>query len=255
VMRRASWIALTLLSSAVCAHTPPDPPQETMGPMSGREMTQMMQMDDTHRFGTVLFDQLEWQNGHGRGTGVWDASAWYGGDSDKAWFKTEGARSDAGLTSASAELLWDRAVSEWWGLQAGARSDFGSGPARAWAALGIRGIAPYGWDADATLYVGGSGRTAARLKMEYDLYLTQRLVLQPKAELNAYGKSDPGRWVGSGLSQLELGARLRYEFRRELASYAGLNWSRLSGSTAALARAAGHPEQGWQLLVGVRFWF
>lgn len=253
-MRRAAWIALALLSVEVCAHTPPDPPQETMGPMSAREMTQMMQMDDTHPFGTVLFDQLEWRDAQQAGAGAWDAQAWYGGDSDKAWVKTEGSRA-GGVTSASAELLWDRVVSDWWSLQAGVRNDFGTEPSRTWAALGIEGIAPHWLDTEATLYIGGSGRAAARVKMEYDLYLAQRLVLQPKAELNAYGKSDPARGIGSGLSALDLGIRLRYEFRRELAPYVGFNWSRLLGSTSDLARADGRTGDDWQLVLGVRFWF
>src|SRR5262249_24795888 len=160
-----------------------------------------------------------------------------------------------GVTSASAELLWDRAVSEWWSFQAGARNDFGTGPSRTWAAFGIEGIAPQWLNTEATLYIGGSGRAAARPKMEYDLFLTQRLVLQPKAELNAYSKSDPARAIGSGLSSLDLGARLRYEFRRELAPYVGFNWSRLVGSTADLARSDGRTAGDWELVVGVRFWF
>jgi copper resistance protein B len=243
-MRRAGCIALALLSARVCAHTPPDPPQETMAPMSAREMTQMMQMDDTHPFGTALFDQLEWRHAQGQAAGAWDAQAWYGGDSDRVWAKSAGTRVGGGLTSASAELLWDRAVSEWWSVQVGGRNDFGTGPSRTWAALGIEGVAPYRFDTEATVYVGEGGRTAARVKVEYDLYLTQRWVLQPKAELNVYGKSDPARRIASGLSDLELGARLRYEFRRECAPYVGLNWSRLSGSPADLA-----------LVLGVRFWF
>jgi copper resistance protein B len=223
-----------------------------MGPMSQQEMTRMMQMDDTHRFGTVLFDQLEWRNAR---SGAWDAEAWYGGDSDKVWVRTEGAHAEDGTTDASAELLWDRVVSQWWSTRVGARDDFGTGPSRSWLAIGLQGLAPYGFDTEATLYVGDSGRTSARVKMEYDLYLTQRLVLEPKAEVNAYGKADPLRAIGAGVSNLELGARVRYEFRRELATYLGLNWSELSGSTADLARAGGRDVQDLQLVAGVRFWF
>jgi copper resistance protein B len=217
-------------------------------------MTQVMQMDDSHRFGTVMFDQLEWQTSDAQRAGAWDAEAWYGGDLDKAWLRTEGVYNDGGTSSASAELLWDRTVSQWWSLQAGARNDFGSGSSRTWMAFGLEGIAPYSFETEATLYLGESGRTAARVKTEYDLYLTQRLVLQPKVEINAYGKSDPAGAIGSGLSDVELGARMRYEFRRELAPYVGVNWSRLVGSTSDLARSVGHDASELEFVAGVKFW-
>jgi copper resistance protein B len=243
---------LTVLSALARAHTPPDPPEQTMAPMSPQAMKEMMQMDDTRAFGTVMIDQLEWRSTEAR-RGAWDMQAWYGGDSDKVWLKSEGVGGEQ--TSASAELLWDRTVSEWWSLQVGARNDFGAGPSRTWMAVGLQGIAPYSFDTEATFYVAEEGRTAARVKMEYDAYFTQRLVLQPKVEINAYGKSDPERGIGSGVSDLEVGARVRYEFRRELAPYVGINWSRLFGSTADLAHARGGVSQDWAIVVGVRFWF
>jgi copper resistance protein B len=245
---------MILLSALVRAHSPPDPPEQTLGSMSPEEMTQMMQMDDSHRFGTILFDQLEWQTSAAQRTGAWDAEAWYGGDLDKVWLRTEGLYNDAGGSSASAELLWDRTVSQWWSLQTGVRNDFGSGPSRTWMALGLEGLAPYWFETEATLYLGESGRVAARIKTEYELYLTQRLVLQPKAEVNAYAKADPATATGSGWSDLELGARMRYEFRRELAPYVGVNWARLFGSTADLARSAGRDASELEFVAGVRFW-
>lgn len=253
-MWRAHWMAVALMSAAAGAQTPPDPQSQAMGPMSSEGMRRLMQMDDSHRFATLMFDQLEWRGANGLQDGAWDAQGWYGGDVDKAWLKTEGTHT-GGWTDASVELLWDRSVSPWWNAQIGARNDFGTGPPRSWLALGLEGIAPYLFDTEATLYVGASGRTAARVKIDYDLYLTQRLILQPRAEVNAYGKSDPGRALGSGLSDLELGARLRYEFRRELAPYVGVNWSRLFGATADLSRADGRDARELQLTLGVRFWF
>lgn len=250
-MWRAPCMALALLSSTAGAQTPPDPQPQAMGSMSSEDMRRLMQMDDSHRFATLMFDQLEWR---GAKDGAWDAQGWYGGDVDKAWLKTEGVHS-GGRTDASVELLWDHVVSPWWNAQIGARNDVGTGPSRSWLALGLEGIAPYLFDTEATLYVGESGRTAARVKMEYDLYLTQRLILQPKAEVNAYGKSDPARALGSGISDLELGARVRYEFRRELAPYIGATWSRQFGATADLARADGRDAHDLQLAVGVRIWF
>jgi copper resistance protein B len=104
-------------------------------------------------------------------------------------------------------------------------------------------------------YVGDGGRTALRLSSEYDLLLTQRLVLQPALELNVYGEDDLERLIGAGLSDMELGLRLRYEIRREIAPYVGVNWLKRFGDTADLARAAGEDDDEFGLVAGIRLWF
>jgi copper resistance protein B len=223
-------------------------------PVRATEMSAAMQMNDAQRFATVTFDQLEWRAAQPGAEVFWDAQAWYGGDYDKLRVKTQGS---AGGESqdASAELLWDRIVSRWWSIQAGGRRDFGTGPGRTWLALGLQGVAPFWIDTEATVYFGAAGRTAARIKTQYDLYLTQRLILQPKAELNAYGSADPGRHLGAGLSDLDLGLRLRYEIRREFAPYFGLSWARLFGSTASRAKAADRSASDVEFVAGLRVWF
>jgi len=123
------------------------------------------------------------------------------------------------------------------------------------AHVGVEGLAPYWFDTEATFYVGEQDRTAARLKAEYDILLTQRLILRPEAEANLYGKSDPARQVGSGLSDLDAGIRLRYELRREFAPYVGLAWTRLFDATAGQARAAGADTSDIQVVAGLRIWF
>ena len=241
-------------TAGTAAHVPPEPPQLTMPGMSYAEMTQMMQMDDTAPTGKVLFDQLEWRHTDNGSAGVWEGEAWYGGDYQKLWLRTEG-EAVQGTTDARVELFWDRLVSEWWDLQLGAREDVGNGPARTWAAAGVTGLAPQWYQIELTGYLGDAGRTAARLKVERDLRLTQRLVLQPEVEANLYGKPDPARDIGSGLSDLEVALRLRYEIRRELAPYAGVVWRRLFGGTADDALAAGFPSGEVTLVLGVRAWF
>jgi copper resistance protein B len=226
--------------------------------MSYREMADAMQMDDTTRFGKVIFDQLEWRDG-----GAWDAQGYYGGDYDKLWVKTEGkyvpsgrdAADGSGIRDADVEVLWNRVISAWWNLQAGGRQDFGPGQSRTWAAVGIQGLAPQWFETEATVYGSDEGRTAARLKAQYDLLLTQRLVLQPFAEANLYGRSDPAHQIGSGLSDLEVSVRLRYEVRREFAPYVGLVWLRRFGGTADLARSAGGDASDLELAAGLRIWF
>jgi copper resistance protein B len=228
--------------------------------MSSREMADTMQMDDTARFGKVMFDQLEWRNGDGReGRGTWDAKAWYGGDYNKLWLRSEGryvsTGNDAGVRDADIEVLWDRVVSRWWNAQAGARQDVGRGPSRTWLSVGIEGLAPQWFETEATFYASDAGRTAARLKAQYDLLLTQRLVLQPFLEANLYGHTDRQREIGSGLSDLEVSVRLRYEIRREFAPYIGLVWLRRFGGTADLVRASGGEASDLQLTMGLRVWF
>jgi len=273
--------SLLLLACAVQAqappvdtrHVPPDPPQQIMGDMSYKDMVSMMQMDDTHRYGKVMLEQLEWRGAQDGGAGAWDAEGWYGGDYNKLWIKTEGRaacgarrpwmvgrRVDPGTVpracpDTSSEVLFDRVIARWWDAQAGIRQDFGKGPARTWFALGAQGLAPYWLDIEATLYVGDEGRTAARVKADYDLLLTQRLILQPYAEANLYGKADPRRQIGSGLSDMELSLRLRYEVRRELAPYLGVGWFKRFAGTAELARAAGEGSDEMELIAGLRVWF
>jgi len=235
-------------------HVAPAPPETPMHDMSNREMTRMMEMNDTAALGKLLVDQLEWRDGDGTNGPAWDAQAWYGTDYNKLWFKTEGLRLDGTTQDARAELLWDRILGRWWSAQAGARHDFGDGPSRDWLALGVEGLAPYFFEIEATAYVGDAGRTAARFRTKYELLFTQRLILQTELEVNAYGKDDPERQIGAGFSELQLGVRLRYEVHRELAPYLGVAWVRRLGKTADFVRAAGEDPSVLQVLAGIRFW-
>jgi copper resistance protein B len=224
-----------------------------MEPMSGAQMIAVMQMDDTARFGVVRVDQLEWHPA--AATLAWDAQAWYGGDYNKLLLRTEGERSDGSTEAASAEVLWQHTAFRWWSVLSGVRHDFGDGPTRTWAAFGIDGLAPQWLDAEATFYLGEQDRTALRAHLRYDLLLTQRLILQPQLEANLYGKDDSERGIGAGLSDIQAGLRVRYEFRRELAPYVGVEWRGLFGSTADLARSAGRDASDTQFVVGLHLWF
>jgi copper resistance protein B len=203
----------------------------------------------------VLFDQLDWQDGDNGSVASWDAMAWAGRDLDKLWLRTEGERSDGATESLDVEMLWGHAFARWWELVAGARHDFEPGSSQTWAAFGVQGVAPYKFEVQATAYVGESGRAALELEAEYELLVTNRLILQPLVELRLNGKDDPERGMGSGLSTTELGLRLRYEIRREFAPYVGVTWERKSGDTADFARLNGEPVEDTRWLVGLRFWF
>ena len=220
-----------------------------LGPLPG------MHMADKDRRGRILIDQLEGFTGNdGSGIAV-DAQAWYGGDLDKAWLKVDGSRRNGSLSETRTELLWNHAVGIYWGTQLGVRHDFGGGPGRTYAAFGIQGLAPYWFDVEATAYVGESGRTALRFEAEYELLLTQRLILQPDVEVNVYGKNDPEREIGSGIADVDVGLRLRYEFTRKFAPYIGVSWNRKLGNTARLARDDGNPQSSTQFVAGIRIWY
>jgi len=202
----------------------------------------------------VLFDQLEWQGG-ASGGGDWDARAWIGTDRHRLWLRTEGASDRGHLRSGDAQALYGRAISPWWEVVGGVRQDVRPGPAQTWVAFGVQGLAPQWIAIEATGYLGAGGRTQLRLKAEHDLLLTNRLVLQPKVEAELAGKADPRRDVDAGLSAVEAGLRLRYEIRRELAPYVGVNWQRAAGRGTGHVEAASRPTSGVSVVAGLRFWF
>jgi copper resistance protein B len=216
-------------------------------------MSHAMDMNDEATTGLLSFDQLEWRTLAPANSTVWQGEGWFGNDFNKLWARSEG-EALAGTADARAELFWDHAIARWWSVEVGGREDFGTGPARGWAAFGVRGTAPQRVDVEATLYAGAAVRTAARLKFEYELLFTQRLILQPEIEMNLYGRADPARDIAAGVSDFEIGLRLRYEVRREFAPYAGLVWARRLGAAADLARAAALTCDGFCLAVGLRVW-
>ena len=222
--------------------------------MSPAQMADVMQMHDDAPFGMFKLDQFERALGHNRA--AWEAETWFGGDIDKLWLRSEGVH-ESGGTEARTELFWTHAVDTFWDWQLGARhdSDSGGGPARSWAAFGVQGLAPYWIELQATAYLGEHGRSALRLRAEHELLLTQRLVLQPEAELNLYGRSDVRGEIGSGISDASFGLRLRYEVRREFAPYLGIVRDLRFGETADLVRMAGRNAAYTQWVGGVRVWF
>ena len=146
-------------------------------------------------------------------------------------------------------------MAAYWDTQLGVRHDGGEGPSRSWLAFGVQGLAPYWFEVDAAVYVGDAGRTALRLEAEYELLLTQKLILQPRVEANLYGKRDAERGLGAGLSDLTAGVRLRYEIRREFAPYVGIEWAGKFGRTADYAQAAGEDAKETRFVAGLRFWY
>ncbi|HQY48962.1 MAG TPA: copper resistance protein B [Thermomonas sp.] len=196
-------------------------------------------------------DRFEWTQA---GALAWAGTAWIGHDRGRLWLRSEGERTH-GNTSARLEALWGKPVSAWWDVLAGVRHDRGHGPARDWLAVGVQGLAPYKFEVQATAYLGSGGRSLLHAEVEYEMLLTNKLMLQPRIEASVHGRDDRMRGIGAGLSETSAGLRLRYEIRREFAPYIGYAWAQKHGRTASLAEAAGGTanESGW--VAGLRFWF
>ena len=205
------------------------------------------------RASKVQADLLEWAPDGGRYG--WEIEGWYGGDINRFAFKSEGeGRSGEGIESAEIQLLYSRAVARYTDVQAGLRYDL-EPRGRAYATVGVDALFPYWFEAEGALFLSDKGDLLARAEGSYDLRLTQRLILQPRAELEFAAQDIPESQIGSGLSSAELGLRLRYEIRREFAPYVGVSYERSFGDTAEFARAHGEDVESTRFVVGLRAWF
>ena len=207
-------------------------------------------------FYQVMFNLAEYQFRNGRDGYRWDGEAWYGGDINRLFVKTEGEGAfREGVESAEVQALYSRAIGPYFNLQAGVRQDLGPSPKRTYATVGFEGLAPGMFDVEGALFLSNKGDLLGRLEGYYDQRVTQRLILQPRAELNFAAQDVPKNRIGSGLSDAELGLRLRYEIRREFAPYIGVSWDRKVGDTARFARAAGEDATAKSIVAGIRVWF
>ncbi|WP_375196867.1 copper resistance protein B [Sphingobium sp.] len=207
-------------------------------------------------FSQLMLDRLEYRLGKGADGYHWEGEGWVGGDINRFAFKTEGEGEIGGpVESAEVQALYSRAIDPWFNLEAGVRHDIRPDPQRTYAVIGIEGLAPYWFEVGAQAFLSSAGDAHLRLEGSYDQRLTQRLILQPAAEVNIAAQDVPALGVGSGISDVELGLRLRYEFVREFAPYIGVNWERKLGGTARFARAEGERASATSFVMGVRFWF
>ncbi|GAC1575551.1 MAG: copper resistance protein B [Sphingomicrobium sp.] len=204
----------------------------------------------------LLINIAEYHFTRGRDGYQWVGQGWYGGDINRLWIKSQGdgeLRRD--VSRGEVQGLFSHAIGPYFNLQGGARYDFKPNPSRTFATIGIEGLAPNFFDVEAALFLSSKGELMARVEASYDQRITQRLILQPRIEVNGAAQSSRAIGVGSGLSDVEAGLRLRYDIRREFAPYLGIQYKRAFGATGRYLSDAGERRGGWSFLTGVRTWF
>jgi copper resistance protein B len=213
-------------------------------------------MEDDPLLTKVIIDKLEMseKDEEGNRTLAWESEVWIGKDLHKLWLKSSGERVD-GQQETSTSVLYSTPIDTNWNFQVGWLHDTVPNEKRDYAEFGVKGLAPYYFETDASIALGKEGHSKLSVSAEYELMLTQRLVLSPEIEFTAYGKADEKMEVGSGLSSGELGLRLRYEIRREFAPYIGINFAKKFGQTADMAEAEGEENSETQVVIGLRAWF
>ena len=210
----------------------------------------------SQKLSQVMFNLAETQFRKGRDGFEWNGQAWYGGDINRLWIKSEGDGAfSRSVDRAEVQALYSHAIDPYFNVQGGVRYDFKPNPSRVYATIGIEGLAPSFFELEGALFLSNKGELLARAEGYYDQRITQRLILQPRAELNFAAQSTREIGVGSGLSDAEIGLRLRYDISRQFAPYVGVQYKRAFGDTRKYLREAGEDAGGWSLLTGVRVWF
>ena len=204
-----------------------------------------------------MADRLEYRVNSGKNDILWDVAGWIGSDYNKLYLESEGAWlvEESEVGEAEVELFYGRNVASFWDLRLGIRHDFKPDPDRTFAALGVEGMAPQWFEVEATAWLSEDGDLSAALEVEYDLLLTQRLILQPRLETSVAAQEVEKYGVGRGINDVELGLRLRYEIRRRFAPYIGVSWHRKIGDTADLARDEGEDVEASFFVLGTRMMF
>jgi copper resistance protein B len=212
---------------------------------------------DNMVFAHVLADQLEGRASASGSELRWDAQGWVGTDMNRLWIKSEGFAGNGTVSDGDHEFLYDRPIprTRYFDGQAGLRADLDSGPSRVWAAIGVEGLAPYFFDLEPTFYIRDGGHVAGRINGSWDLFITQRWVVQPQAELNFYSKDDPARQTGSGFSDIDAGVRLRYEVNRKINPYIGWAYDGKYGDSALYTRQSGEATSNSNFVFGLRAWY
>lgn len=215
----------------------------------GLVQTAHASMEDDPLVTMFLMDKFEILDNN-ENTRVWEGSFWIGYDINKLYIYSQGEALSDGLETSQNELVYSRAIAAFWDAQIGFTYDKNADASQTWGEIAISGLAPYYFETRAALLINGEGNVGLRLDAEYEALFTQKLILTPSLEADFYTKDDPDMNLGSGLSIIEAGLRIRYEFIREFAPYIGVTWEKTFGNTRNY-----NPIDETSLMVGVRFWF
>ncbi|GHB29541.1 copper resistance protein B [Salinicola rhizosphaerae] len=255
----ASWIIAA--STPAWANPPPGKASldavvpENADPSSGAPASWGPPIHDTANYSNITLDRLEYRHDDVGEGYLWDAEGWYGNDLDKFWWKTEGEGDWRTGQSESAELqaLYDRKLDDFWDVQLGLRHDIDPHPSRTYAVLGLQGLAPYGIDTEASLFVSERGDTSARVEFEYEWLLTQRWILSPRFEINASADRVADYEIGQGINSTETGLRLSYDVTKMFSPYVGLSWENVYGETRRMR--PNDEADRLSLVLGISAWY
>ncbi|PKP72033.1 MAG: copper resistance protein B [Alphaproteobacteria bacterium HGW-Alphaproteobacteria-5] len=197
--------------------------------------------------------EVDYADTHG-GLWNWNLDGWVGGDVERLWIRSEGEIADGDFEAAELQFYYGRNVAPFWDALIGVRQDF-EPDSETYLAAGVVGLAPYFFETEATAFLSTEGDLSARFEQRFELLVTQRLIVEPRLELNAFAQDVPERGVGAGFSDVEAGLQIRYEVTRKFAPYVDLVWERDLGETASITRASGEDVEDTTLRFGVRVWF
>ena len=248
--------------------TPPPGDDRSDELLSREELRQHMQplplpVEDSMFHYFPLFDLLEYRySSSGPDMFVWDFAGWFGGDYNRLWVKTEGRQmlSQGSRGEGDLQLLYGRLIAPFWDFQIGARArqNLGAGfrgNTRTYAVIGLQGLAPGNFDVEPSIYISDRGEVSGEITISADLYLTQRLILQPRFQGEVTIQGDPRFETGKGGTEIDMGVRLRYDIRREVQPYIGVSWLRSFGPNARIASEAGESYDRIAFVAGVQFWW
>ena len=276
----AAWVFMIVALAAASAQNRPDPSpgtnaagatsentaqitsgaQEASSPNLSPEKDWPTPVNDEQKFTYLLLDVFEYRPRGSDSSFRWDALGWRGGDYNRIWVKSEGERNTALKADYDIDLqvLYGRFIKRYYDFQVGVRAETqmfrGASVTRAHAVIGLIGLVPYNYEIEPTLFISQNGDVSARFTATKDLLLTQRLVIQPRFEINAAIQRVERFTTGSGLNNIEMGFRLRYEFKRQFAPYLGVSFDRSFFGTADLVRQDGGDPRQIRFVVGVRLW-
>ncbi|MDF1880612.1 copper resistance protein B [Sulfurimonas sp. MAG313] len=197
----------------------------------------------------LTIDQLEYQLNDEKST-AWDAYGFMGFDTHKIYLYSDGEKEKGSSASSENDLVYSRAFAAYWDIQAGISYDKNSQRSNTWAQIALSGLAPYFFETRVAILADKDGNVGIRSDFAYDVLLTQKLIITPSLQMDAYTKDNVESGIGSGLSNVTIGARMRYEFRREFAPYLGVEWSKNYGKTNDIS-----PLNQTYLALGLSMWF